>query len=88
MKFEYCSNCKQKTGFKRSLGFGTFFAVLLTGGFWILAIPFYPTRCISCGSARGGAEPTEISGSRILWLFLTIIGVLMMLYVLGALVRP
>jgi hypothetical protein len=26
-----------------------FFAVFLTGGFWLLAIPLYPKRCIVCG---------------------------------------
>lgn len=39
-----CPNCGKLTGFKRSLGFGTFFMVLLTFGFWLLAIPFYPLR--------------------------------------------
>lgn len=32
------------------MGFGTFFAVLITAGFWLLAIPFYPKRCVVCGS--------------------------------------
>jgi len=50
MKVEYCKTCSKQTMFKRSLGFGTFFAVILTGGFWILAIPFYPIRCTQCGT--------------------------------------
>ena len=49
MIFKYCPNCKTDRGFKRNLGWGTFFAAVLTLGFWILAIPFYPVRCISCG---------------------------------------
>lgn len=49
MEMLYCKNCKHVTGHKRSLGIGTFFAVLVTGGLWLLAIPFYPKRCIVCG---------------------------------------
>ncbi|RLC35975.1 hypothetical protein DRH29_05420 [candidate division Kazan bacterium] len=52
MDFSYCSNCGKKTGHKRFLGFGTFFAVVLTAGVWILAIPFYPKRCIICGQEQ------------------------------------
>jgi hypothetical protein len=47
-----CHNCGKRTGHKRTLGFGTFFAVFLTFGLWILAIPFYPKRCIICGERR------------------------------------
>ena len=46
----YCENCGMNTGFKRSLGWGTFFMVIITGGFWLLLIPFYPTRCTRCGT--------------------------------------
>ena len=49
MEMIYCSVCGKKTGHKRSLGFGTFFAVLVTGGLWLLAIPGYPKRCVICG---------------------------------------
>jgi hypothetical protein len=34
------------------LGWGTLFAALVTGGIWLLAIPFYPKRCIICGSKK------------------------------------
>lgn len=65
MKFTYCSNCGKKTGHKRSLGFGTFFAAVLTGGLWLLAIPLYPTRCIICGqqedSDSPNGAPTDLS---------------------------
>jgi len=47
-----CQNCGKRTGHKRTLGFGTFFAVLITFGLWILTIPFYPKRCIICGERR------------------------------------
>ncbi|MCA2991619.1 hypothetical protein [Gemmatimonas sp.] len=51
MKFQDCRNCGTKTGFKRSFGFGTFIGLLLTGGFLLLALPFYPIRCIKCGGS-------------------------------------
>jgi len=49
MKLEHCSTCGKRTMFKRHLGFGTLFAILFTGGLWLLAIPFYPIRCVECG---------------------------------------
>jgi len=52
MKMIHCSNCGKTTGHKRALGFGTLFMVLLTGGLWLIAIPFYPVRCIVCGSSN------------------------------------
>ena len=48
-----CVNCRRPMGFKRNLGWGTFFAVVITGGVWILAIPLYPKRCIGCGLTVG-----------------------------------
>jgi hypothetical protein len=50
MKTAYCPTCAKETGFQRKLGFGTFFAVLLTAGFWLFALPFYPQRCSICGN--------------------------------------
>ena len=44
MQMTNCPNWGRLTGFKRSLGFGTFFMVLLTFGFWLLAVPFCPLR--------------------------------------------
>jgi hypothetical protein len=55
MQMIQCPNCGKLTGFKRALGFGTFFMVLLTCGLWLLVIPFYPARCINCGLTRGSA---------------------------------
>jgi TonB family protein len=49
MQMLQCVNCAKLNGFKRSLGVGTVLMVLLTAGFWILAMPFYPKRCIVCG---------------------------------------
>jgi hypothetical protein len=56
MNTAYCPKCTQETGFQRKLGFGTFFAVLITGGFWLLALPFYPKRCNICGGDSSQAE--------------------------------
>lgn len=53
MEYYYCPNCGKERGYKRALGWGTFFAVVITGGLWILAIPFYPKRCIACGKKEG-----------------------------------
>ena len=58
MEFIYCPNCRKDTGHRRALGWGTFFIAILTWGFWLLAIPFYPKRCIVCGH---GNEPSSIS---------------------------
>lgn len=67
MTFEQCDNCGKRTGHKRALGWGTFFMVLLTFGFWLLAIPLYPVRCIACG-----ATP-KTKASDWLWLILPLI---------------
>jgi len=53
MQMIQCPNCGKLTGFKRFLGFGTFFMVLLTCGLWLLMIPLYPARCMTCGLTRG-----------------------------------
>ncbi len=57
MEMIFCPNCQKLTGYKRAIGFGTFFAVLLTAGFWLLAIPFYPKRCITCGLTKSDSVP-------------------------------
>jgi hypothetical protein len=52
MEMIFCPNCQKLTGYKRALGVGTFFAVLLTAGIWLFALPFYPKRCITCGLSK------------------------------------
>ena len=52
MDVKYCNICNEERGFKRHLGWGTFFMILLTAGFWIIALPFYPKRCIVCGHSE------------------------------------
>jgi hypothetical protein len=57
MEMILCPNCGKLTGFKRALGFGTFFAVIITAGLWLIAIPFYPKRCITCGLGKSEVVP-------------------------------
>ena len=57
MEMIVCPNCNKLTGFKRVIGFGTFFAVLFTFGFWLFTIPFYPKRCITCGLTKSASVP-------------------------------
>jgi hypothetical protein len=56
----YCANCGRLSGFKRSLGWGTFFMVVLTCGLWLLVLPLYPKRCIHCGITQGKAFRMEL----------------------------
>ena len=56
MKYYYCVGCERNTGHKRFLGLGTFLALLATAGLWILAIPFYPKRCVLCGMKEGDED--------------------------------
>ncbi len=49
MKMKVCRNCQKLKGHKRTIGFGTLVAVVLTSGLWLIAIPFYPKRCVACG---------------------------------------
>lgn len=78
MEMIHCSNCDKITGFKRALGFGTFFAVLITAGVWIFVLPFYPKRCIVCGLTKG---KTDLPWYR-LWYFWVSLGIVVILPVL------
>lgn len=57
MKMISCPNCQKLAGYKRSLGFGTLFAVIFTAGLWLFAIPFYPKRCLTCGLSEAESVP-------------------------------
>lgn len=50
MKRQPCPDCQRPRGFRRSFGLGTVLALLLTGGLWLVALPFYPLRCRECGA--------------------------------------
>jgi hypothetical protein len=56
MRRQYCFPCQRDTGHRRVYGRRTFYIVLLTGGLWLLALPFYPRRCVRCGRRRGERE--------------------------------
>ena len=58
MRHGYCDDCKAMRPFRRAFGWGTFFAVLITAGFWLLTLPLYPIRCGLCGSPRMGSRPS------------------------------
>ena len=49
------------TGYERAFGFGTLFAVLVTAGFWLFALPFYPRRCTVCKLTTTEAHPEKAS---------------------------
>ena len=49
MKVAYCQHCGKETRFKRNFGFKTFFGLLITLGFWVIAMPLYTPRCTECG---------------------------------------
>lgn len=59
MEMIQCPNCRALVGFKKDLGWGTFFAVLVTFGFWLIIVPFYPLRCIRCGLDKVDAINTN-----------------------------
>jgi hypothetical protein len=51
-RFGYCVLCKRNVTSKRHFTFGTFIAVLVTGGLWIFILPFYRKGCQFCGNNR------------------------------------
>ena len=79
MKVGYCENCGKHVGHKRSLGFGTLFGAIFTGGLSLAAIPFYPPRCIMCGSRLRGYFPKS-SLVLLIMIYILAAGVLWMHY--------
>lgn len=59
MNFSFCENCQKETAHKRALGAGTVIGFFLTCGLWALAIPFYPLRCLHCGTEEGSGPPVD-----------------------------
>jgi len=58
-----CKGCRRITGDKRALGWGTFFATIVTFGLWLLVLPpglrhsrteARMMRCHSTASGEGG----------------------------------
>ena len=52
MNMKRCPGCDRVTGHKRAIGVGSLLAVIVTGGLWLIALPFYSERCIICGNDR------------------------------------
>jgi len=52
MSIQHCALCCRKTEFKRVIGVGTLLLVLLTGGVFLLAIPFFTKCCSICGATN------------------------------------
>jgi hypothetical protein len=50
----YCLQCGRQTVHRRRIGRGTWVAVILTCGIWLLALPFYAVRCVDCGHESWG----------------------------------
>jgi hypothetical protein len=46
----YCALCSRPVEAKRQIGAGTIILAVITGGVWLMAIPFYPKRCSICRS--------------------------------------
>lgn len=57
MATKYCVNCDRVVEAKRQIGIGTFILAIITGGFWLLAIPFYSKRCPMCKGTSFGTRP-------------------------------
>lgn len=53
----YCALCARPVEAKRQIGAGTLILAVLTGGLWLLTIPFYRKRCSICRSAAVSAGP-------------------------------
>ena len=60
MQMLYCPNCNKATGYKRALGFGTLFMVVVTCGLWLLVIPIMPKRCSICGLTKSAGSEDRI----------------------------
>lgn len=46
----YCNVCQRNTNLKRHFGLMTVVGVLITLGWWLLALPFYSKKCVFCKS--------------------------------------
>jgi len=68
MKMAYCAVCQAPRGFKRHLGVGTLLGLFFTGGLLLFLLPFYPKRCIICGTdesdSRAMASPNAVQVGR------------------------
>lgn len=61
MATKYCVNCDRIVEAKRQIGVGTFILAILTGGVWLILIPFYSKRCPMCKGTNFGKKPSVIN---------------------------
>ncbi len=55
----YCALCRRPVDAGRRIGLGTIVLAVLTGGLWLLAIPFYEKRCAICRSGAVSATAPD-----------------------------
>ena len=53
MAMRFCTTCGRNVNAQRRFGIGTLILVLITGGIWILFMPFYAKQCPICRSYDG-----------------------------------
>lgn len=58
----YCALCGRPVEAKRQIGAGTIILAVVTGGLWLVAIPFYQKRCSICRSAAVSWTPPAATG--------------------------
>jgi len=58
----YCALCQRPVEAKRFIGAGTIFLALLSAGFSLLALPFYPKRCSICRSTAVSDVAPDLDG--------------------------
>lgn len=46
----YCALCSRPVEARRQIGAGTIILAVLSGGLWLLTVPFYRKRCSICKS--------------------------------------
>lgn len=61
MRAKHCAGCDKWTGHRRVFGLGTVIALLLTVGWWLFLMPFYPKRCVQCGQTAAGAVLSTVA---------------------------
>ena len=51
MTIKFCALCERNIDPKRKIGVGSLILIIITAGFWILALPFYNKRCPICNGS-------------------------------------
>lgn len=55
----YCALCNRPVEAKRHIGAGTVILAVITGGAWLIALPFYRKRCCICKSTAISQTPHD-----------------------------